>query len=86
VSRDLADGLAPDRRYRCAGCGNLTRFDVEVVERTRRFLHADLSGVASVEREEVLAREVEAVICHWCGTGEHVAVEAAPGAAPTPDG
>ena len=26
-------------RYRCSGCGNLTRFDVVVTRRTRAFHH-----------------------------------------------
>ena len=25
-------------RYRCTGCGNLTRFDVSIARRTREFL------------------------------------------------
>jgi len=86
VSTDLASGLADRKRFRCGGCGNVTRFDVEVVERTRRFVHADLSGAAAVEREEVLAREVVEVVCHWCATGEHVAVEDAPGAVTATEG
>lgn len=78
---DLAEGMRPDKRFRCDGCGNLTRFDLEMAERTRRFWHADPSGEGRVEGEEVLSREVLDAVCHWCGTGEAVDVVDAPGAA-----
>lgn len=77
---DLADGMQPDKRFRCDGCGNLTRFDLEVVERARRFWHADLSGEGHVEGEEIISQEVIEAVCHWCGTGEAVEVVDAPGA------
>lgn len=74
-------GLAPGKRYRCAACGNLTRFDIESVERVRRFWHADLSGAGSVEEEERLAAGVERVSCRWCGSSASIEVVDAPGAA-----
>ena len=55
-----------DTRWRCTGCGNLTRFDVVRSVRTRDFVHADLSGEQEVEESEVLAEVVEQVTCRWC--------------------
>ena len=80
TSDELAAGLEPGNRFRCDGCGNLTRFDVIATERTRRFHHADLGGVARVEEEEILLREVESVTCRWCGRDDAIEVEAAPSA------
>ena len=59
-------------RYRCAACGNLTRFDVTVTRRTRAFHHYSIGGELSVEDEEVLSEVVEEVACRWCGSGAHV--------------
>ena len=42
-------------RWRCAGCGNLTRFDVTRTRRTREFWHFDLAGERRVEDTEVEA-------------------------------
>jgi hypothetical protein len=61
-----------DQRYRCAACGNLTRFDVVATRRTRAFHHYTVGGELSVEDEEVLDESVEDVACRWCGTGVHV--------------
>lgn len=55
-------------RYRCAACGNLTRFDVTQRRRTRAFHHYSLGGELTVEQEQVLAEEVEEVACRWCGS------------------
>ena len=52
--------------YRCAACGNKTRFDVYDTVRRRRFEHADLAGEVSVDEEEILERTVERVVCRWC--------------------
>lgn len=71
----------PGQRFRCAGCGNVTRFDVIERTRTRRFLHVDLGGHAVVEEEEVLDHQLDSVVCHWCGTGTAVRTEPAPSAA-----
>jgi hypothetical protein len=59
-------------RFRCAACGNLTRFDVVSRRRTRSFHHYSVGGELTVEDEEVLDEQVEEVSCRWCGTGEHV--------------
>ncbi|HEX4979433.1 MAG TPA: hypothetical protein VFV35_05145 [Acidimicrobiales bacterium] len=65
----------PDhRRYRCDACGNLTRFTVTTVVRTRSFHHFTLGGELTVEDEEVLESSVEDVVCRWCGTGASVVV------------
>jgi len=56
-------------RYRCAACGNLTRFDVTVTRRTRAFHHYSIGGELTVEDEEVLSEVVEDVACRWCGSG-----------------
>ena len=55
-------------RYRCAACGNVTRFDVTVTRRTRAFHHYSLGGDLSVEDEQVLAETIEEVSCRWCGS------------------
>ena len=54
-------------RYRCASCGNLTRFDVVSTRRTRSFHHYTVGGELSVEETEVLGESVESVTCRWCG-------------------
>ena len=72
-------------RYRCDGCGNLTRFDVTISQQTKSFHHYTVGGELVVEEEEVLSRQVDSVVCRWCGHG-HSVVEidddlAGPGAA-----
>jgi DNA-directed RNA polymerase subunit RPC12/RpoP len=64
-------GQAPVR-YRCAACGNVTRFDVVATRRTRAFHHFTVGGDLTVEDEQVLAEEVEEVTCRWCGHGRAV--------------
>jgi hypothetical protein len=59
-------------RYRCAACGNLTRFDVTTTRRTRAFHHFSLGGELTVEDEDVLSETVEEVACRWCGSGRAV--------------
>ncbi len=54
-------------RYRCAACGNLTRFDVVASRRTRAFHHFSVGGELAVEDEQLLEETVEAVTCRWCG-------------------
>jgi DNA-directed RNA polymerase subunit RPC12/RpoP len=69
----------PSARYRCAACGNLTRFDVTVTRRTRAFHHYTLGGELAVEDEEVLSETVEDVACRWCGSSRAVeSLDAAP--------
>lgn len=64
-------------RYRCTSCGNLTRFDVTVLQRTKAYYHFSLGGDLSVEDPEVLDEQVEQVVCRWCGPpGQVVSVEA----------
>jgi RNase P subunit RPR2 len=75
---DLAAGLTPGNRFRCSACGNLTRFDVESVERVRRYWHAELSGEARSEEEERLEVAVVAVTCRWCGASDSIEVVHAP--------
>lgn len=77
---DLLRALAPDHRFRCDACGNVTRFDVTVTETTRRFHHFDLGGDSQVEEEEILDRTVHAVVCRWCGRDDAIRVEPAPAA------
>jgi hypothetical protein len=59
-------------RYRCTACGNLTRFDVTELRRTRSFHHYTLAGELDVEECDVLSEVVEEVSCRWCGTGARV--------------
>ncbi len=59
-------------RYRCDGCGNLTRFDVIVSQKTRAFHHFNVGGDLVIEDEEVLSRHVDEVVCRWCGHGRSV--------------
>ena len=60
------------RRWRCAGCGNLTRFDVNRTRRTTEFWHFDLAGEHRVEQTEVVAESVESVTCRWCGRSDAI--------------
>jgi hypothetical protein len=83
-------------RYRCAACGNLTRFDVVTTRRTRAFHHYTVGGDLHVEDQAVLDEHVDEVTCRWCGTGASVEVledegddagdAAAPAGARRPDG
>ena len=50
-------------RYRCDGCGNLTRFDVTISQKTKAFHHYSVGGDLAVEDE---------VVCRWCGHGRSV--------------
>jgi hypothetical protein len=61
-------------RYRCAACGNLTRFNVVTTRRTSAFHHFSVGGELTVEDEEVLDQTVEEVTCRWCGNGKGVEV------------
>jgi hypothetical protein len=76
-------------RYRCDACGNLTRFDVTVSQQTKSFHHYTVGGELVIEDEEVLSRQVDSVVCRWCGHGRSV-VEladdelAGPAASPAP--
>ncbi len=59
-------------RYRCDGCGNLTRFDVTVSQQTKAFYHYTVGGDLEVEDEQVLSRHVDEVVCRWCGHGRSI--------------
>lgn len=61
-------------RWRCAQCGNLTRFDVVRSSRVRQYLHFTLAGESTVEESEVLAETVEEVRCRWCGSDRTIEV------------
>jgi hypothetical protein len=69
-----------DTRFRCRGCGNLTRFDVVETRTTRSYYHYTLGGELTVEEQEVLRLDRESVTCRWCGSPdvEEVPVEATP--------
>ncbi|MCW2787349.1 MAG: hypothetical protein JWP74_3866 [Marmoricola sp.] len=62
----------PRERWRCAGCGNLTRFDVARNRRTHEFWHVDLAGVAQVEDTELRDEVLESVTCRWCGRSDAI--------------
>ena len=59
-------------RWRCGGCGNLTRFDVRRTRRTTEYWHFDLAGGHRVEDTEVVEESVEEVKCRWCGRADAV--------------
>lgn len=61
-------------RYRCSGCGNLTRFDVVATRRTRAFHHFSIGGEETIEEETVLEETIEEVSCRWCASGKAVEV------------
>jgi hypothetical protein len=61
-----------DPRYRCDGCGNLTRFDVTTSQTTKAFHHYTVGGELQLEEEQVLSHHVDAVVCRWCGHGRSV--------------
>lgn len=64
--------MATTTRYRCAACGNLTRFDVTVTRRERAFYHYTVGGDLTVEDPEVLSEVIEEVSCRWCGHGRSI--------------
>lgn len=59
-------------RWRCGGCGNLTRFDVTRTRRTTEFWHFDLAGDHVVEEETLRDESVETVSCRWCGRDDAI--------------
>lgn len=73
-------------RYRCQACGNLTRFDVVSVRRTRAFHHYSVGGELVIEEEQVLTEAVEEITCRWCGSGGSVEPLAGIVRGPAPDG
>ncbi|MBP7971644.1 MAG: hypothetical protein WBB44_12525 [Candidatus Nanopelagicales bacterium] len=67
-------------RWRCAACGNLTRFDVVRTVRSNEYWHADLAGEPVIDERTVLRETVESVTCRWCGAKD--SVETVPRAQP----
>ncbi len=63
---------SPDERWRCSGCGNLTRFDVVRTRRTHEFWHVTLAGEPSVEEVRVEDEQVSSVTCRWCGRADAI--------------
>jgi len=63
---------AAHQRFRCAGCGNLTRFDVARSRRTTEFWHFDLGGEHRVEETELHDEVVDSVTCRWCGRSDAI--------------
>ncbi len=72
-------------RYRCAACGNLTRFDVVTTRKTKAFHHYSVGGELTVEEVEVLAENVDEVTCRWCGNGKSVEVLGSEDASASPE-
>jgi hypothetical protein len=69
-----------DTRFRCRGCGNLTRFNVVETKTTRSYYHYTLGGELAIEDQEVLRLDRESVTCRWCGSSdvEEVPLEPTP--------
>jgi hypothetical protein len=63
-----------DTRWRCGGCGNLTRFDVIRTARVTEFWHFDLAGEHRVEESTTDHSHVESVTCRWCGRSDQIEV------------
>ena len=61
-----------DTRWRCGGCGNLTRFDVTRTRRTTEFWHFDLAGEHHVEDTSTDRELVVGVTCRWCGRSDAI--------------
>lgn len=61
-------------RFRCAHCGNLTRFTVVRTSRVQEFWHLDMAGEPVIEEREVLGEEVEQVACRWCSATDRVEI------------
>ena len=61
-------------RWRCGGCGNLTRFDVRRSRTTTEFWHFDLAGEHEVEDVSTEQESVESVTCRWCGRSDAIEV------------
>lgn len=65
----LPDGTS---RFRCAHCGNLTRFDVIRTTRVSEFWHLAISGEPTIDESVVLEESVEQVRCRWCSATDRV--------------
>lgn len=62
------------QRWRCASCGNLTRFDITRSSRVVEFVHLDLAGRAKVEETQVLCDAIERVRCRWCDRDDSIEI------------
>ncbi|MGD9959694.1 hypothetical protein [Nocardioides sp.] len=62
------------QRWRCAGCGNLTRFDVTRTRLTTEYWHFDLGGSHRVEEVNLRSQTLETVSCRWCGRDDAIEV------------
>ncbi len=71
-----------DHRWRCGGCGNMTRFDVIREAKTSEFWHLDLAGSPKVEDTDTLSERIVSVSCRWCGRDDAIEVMARPEADP----
>ena len=69
-----------ETRWRCALCGNLTRFDVTRRSKVVEYVHLDLAGEPSVEEREVVSETVAPVRCRGCTAADQPALVARPGA------
>lgn len=58
-----------EQRWRCARCGNLTRFDVKRSVTAAEYWHADLAGELKLEEQTVISEVIESVTCRWCSAG-----------------
>jgi hypothetical protein len=81
ISSSRLNRVSPTR-YRCAACGNLTRFDVVAIRRTRAFHHYTVGGELTIEDTELLDETIELVTCRWCSASgdriEQVALDEVP--------
>lgn len=79
-----APTTAPDAgtRWRCGGCGNLTRFDVTRATRRQEYWHFDLAGESRVEEAETLSEDLLEVACRWCGRSDAIEVVDRPDGSP----
>jgi len=64
--------------YRCAHCGNRTRFDVYEDLSRRRFLHFTLGGDMEVDEEETLSHTTKRIVCRWCDRDDAIEVSESP--------
>ena len=70
----------PEKRWRCALCGNLTRFDVTRTSKAVEYVHLDLAGDPKVEEREVVSETIESVRCRWCNAVDQIELVDRPGA------
>ena len=69
----MTPGIPDDgHRWRCSGCGNLTRFDVTRTRRTTEYWHFDLAGEHRIEASDLHGESVETVTCRWCGRSDAI--------------